>query len=1653
MIEGGQDYRFLDNIWKDNYFTPYFREKYINALLVIILVLYFSSILIYQSILYYKNKKRNSKDALLYQQQQQSRNIQYGSIISNKIDNDDDDACSSTTAVSIDIANSSNPWSAYNWIRLSFSIIEVALVVYITCFSLSSPKNDISQIVEGNYYDMMLMYYTRIIFWTFNTLLSFINICLSFSNDKHVSDTICSYLNYIYGIDFAIQLINLYAYYQVYDIFDISIRYQNWMISTCFVFMLLLAVINESRYAPSKPIIAETGRILSGEKWASLYSKFMFSWVDPMLKQGQKKTLNENDLMELIAENRTKNTLASYRLQKKYKTMTLKLLATFKWPLITQFIYCIGWSILMFGPAYFLNKIIKFIENGGSNDHKETISSAYLYVLGLFITSSAQSLCYQQALYIGRSLGIRIQSIVIGEVYSKSLRRRDQSGSTTAGGSEISTTLNDSSNRKANVNNLLSVDAQKLGDLIAYIFYIYCFPIQVGICIWSLYRLLGFASFWGVLIIGLSQPLTFALSRRFQRLQHDAMSCTDKRISLMNELLSAIRIVKFFAWETEFRERILRARSAELKVIRARLMSFMWIGNVWFLIPVLIMVAVFYAYTREYVLTASTAFTALALFNNFKTALDELPVVISFILQANVSIHRIEKFLEEEEVKPATPFSSSSSSYLVSYNNNLTAATFVGFINNASFSWNSPTNNTSLDGTVVPHLKNLNISFPLNQLSIICGPTGSGKTTMLASLLGETYCLSGQAILPRKQSNNGNNGGGGAVSGIAYVAQTAWLQNCSIRDNILFGLPYDEERYEKVLYMTALTRDLDILEFGDATEVGEKGITLSGGQKQRVAIARAVYSQAEIVILDDCLSAVDAHTAKHLYQYCLLGEYMRNRTVILVTHHVGLCIRGAGYVVALDESGSVAAAGMPLDVIKSGVLSEELSEESWMENTDANEELVLEGPIPNVPTKVTSTKNKVEGGGKLVQDEIRAEGSVKWSVYGTYYYASGGFFFWISVLLLFCLAQASVLGQDYWIRVWSAAYDKMNNYVMDSLQVSKDGFLTTLMSYTTISTTTTIAAGSTSLRSGLLWDILHYFNKQPFLLQLSPMKTLVTAQEITDENPATSIHVGYYLGIYFLIGMLSLALTTVRSLVLFLGSIKASHRIHSQLLDRILRAKIRFFDTTPIGRIVNRFSSDLETIDQAVAPSLSFLLYSIVATVYVVFLISIITPAFIIPGIFIALMFKSIGAYYLKTSRDMKRLNSVSRSPIYVQFNETNIGIATIRAFGCQKRFIEENHKRIDANNRPFLWMWATNRWLHCRVDILGAFVGFCTGAVLISSRNWIDPGLAGLSLSYALTFTHHVLWIVRMYAMNEMNMNAIERIHEYLDIEEEPETHIEETAPHISWPERGIVKVDDLVMQYASDTPAVLRHVSFETKAREKIGIVGRTGSGKSTLAMSLFRFMEPTSGHIWIDGVDIHSIGLHDLRSRLTIIPQDPVLFSGTLRSNLDPFGQYDDATLWAALKRSHLIDHADSKDTSSHLEATTTITLDSPVTENGNNWSQGQRQLIALARALVKKTSLIILDEATSSVDFDTDYAIQETIRKEFVDSTLLCIAHRIRTVIDYDRILVLDQGRVMEFDTPYTLMTREGSIFKQMCERSGEYQELLQLAKAKYYNKSN
>ncbi|KAJ3113003.1 hypothetical protein HK098_007865, partial [Nowakowskiella sp. JEL0407] len=411
---------------------------------------------------------------------------------------------------------------------------------------------------------------------------------------------------------------------------------------------------------------------------------------------------------------------------------------------------------------------------------------------------------------------------------------------------------------------------------------------------------------------------------------------------------------------------------------------------------------------------------------------------------------------------------------------------------------------------------------------------------------------------------------------------------------------------------------------------------------------------------------------------------------------------------------------------------------------------------------------------------------------------------------------------------------------------------------------------------------------------------------------------------------------------------------------------------------------------------------------------------------------------------------SVSRSPVYALFSETLQGVVTIRAYGQENRFETENNSKTDTNHRSFFYLWVANRWLCLRTDLISATVVFVSGAGLVASG--ISPGWAGLCLSYTLEFTEFLLWLVRSHAEMEMGMNAVERIIEYSSVEQEPAAIIEPRPPQ-EWPTSGAIVVDGLTVKYAPDLGPVLTDLSFKVGGGQKVGIVGRTGAGKSTLSLAFFRILPFASGTIKIDGLDIQNIGLHDLRSRLTIIPQDPVLFSGTLRQALDPLEEHDDEAIWGALQRVQFLEsmqqHQDTQKSEefSDVESSSALTLEYNVAENGTNFSQGQRQLLCLARALLRKSKVVILDEATASVDNATDALIQQTIRSELSNATVLTIAHRLRTVVDYDLILVLDHGKLLEFDTPWTLLQKESGSFKKMAEETGEIDELVDIAKTK------
>ncbi|KAH8664360.1 ABC transporter type 1, transmembrane domain-containing protein [Xylariales sp. PMI_506] len=1434
----------------------------------------------------------------------------------------------------------------------------------------------------------------------------------------------------------------------------------------------------------------EDGIEPSHELLASVFSHLTFSWVDSILWKGYKAPYEIQMVWNLIPSDTAGHVLGEYRRMKKTAKLAWRLSSFFKTMLIAQCLWATVAGILTFAPTLLLKAILQYVEQPDIAPR----NVLWLYVVLLPISDLARSVADGQALWIGRKICIRIRAIVIGEIYAKALRRKAATGQdsaltgsgksnptaetkldklkrwvglkkkdgkksgnqteSTAANGAVKEDASKSSDEQANLGtiiNLMSVDSFKIGEVTSYLHFLVAqAPAQLIVAIALLYQVMGLSAIPGLIIMVILLPINILLAKGFNYTQKKIMAATDKRIHTTNEVLQNIRIIKYFAWEKRFSDIVDEKREVELKALRTRYMIWALAVATWNTVPVLITFFSFLVYTKieGKPLYPSVAFTAISLFMLLRVPLDQLGDMIAHVQEAKVSIDRVEEFLGEEETDKYQQLGENN----VDEDGNA----IMGF-RNATFIWGSKTA-VAADGSMAFRLMNLNCDFKIGKLNIIAGPTGSGKTSMLMALLGELSLMEGKVYLPggRSREDVRVNPSTGLAETCAYVAQSAWLVNANIRDNILFSAPYDEKRYKDVIVACALERDLQILDNGDQTLVGEKGITLSGGQKQRISLARAVYSNSRHLLLDDCLSAVDSHTAQWIFGNCLNGPLMKDRTCILVTHNVTLCVPWSDYVVVLDN-GRVSSDGAPAEVIASGVLGEELQMKS--RTTSAN--------VSRVPSRVPSSVGEASGetlvdnGGastlngkpdvkekkKDAMEETKVTGAVKWPVMKLYLSAMGSGWFWVMTVFVFAGQQLTSVASNLWIKEWANQYPSEYGEVISGAQLN--------VGHTAI---------GSSVSSGYFASVASFAKSQPFF----------TPAQYSANNAPPEVNVDYYLAVLGLVGIAGAFLALVRDLWLFYGSLTASRKIHSRLIAAVTRAKFKFFDTTPLGQLMNRFSKDLEAVDQEVAPVAIGVMSCALAIVVTVTLIGVITPGFLIAGVFITAAYIFVGMFYLHASRDLKRLESVHRSPLFQQFGETLSGVTTIRAYGDERRFIRDNLSRINTQARPFIYLWAANRWLAFRTDLLGDFVAFFAGVFVIMSIGRIDAGSAGISLSYAIGFSDNILWLVRLYAMNEQNMNSVERVKEYLDVEQEAEPINEKNRPPQNWPAHGSVEFIDYSTRYRADLDPVLRAVTFKINPLEKVGIVGRTGAGKSSLALALFRALEAENGKILIDDVDIGQIGLRDLREAITMVPQDPTLFTGTIRTNLDPFDLYTNEEIITALRRVQLIGPDESPVTpvtpvaarqvlpnepsspipSGASTPTTSnknpfLDLSSPVAESGSNLSQGQRQLLCLARAMLKSPKVLIMDEATASIDYATDSKIQATIRE--LRSTTITIAHRLATIVDYDKVLVLDHGSVVEYGHPWELLKNSEGQFRSMCETSGDLDSLEKAAKKAFESK--
>ena len=1216
-------------------------------------------------------------------------------------------------------------------------------------------------------------------------------------------------------------------------------------------------------------------------------------------------------------------------------------------------------------PIACLSQLLDFAsQRDGAKARDQTpppIHVGLLWTGALFSAQLVEFLLEMNVYHAGRTQSVELRSFLSTELFSKILRRNVLSSHAP----ESHTRMTD-----GHIASLLAVDMFKIDSFMAFVHQpVVEYPLTILFCSLYLFHLLGPSALVGLSVLIVTAPLQTQLSKLMVRVQDRILQATDARLDLVNEVFLCIKTVKFFAWEKPLLDRLFASRAKELVMLaRNNLISvtynFIFVG-----MPMMVTIATFgtYTYVFGHPLTAKTAFTALSIFTSLRLPLSDLPEMIVLMLGAIVSVRRIDAFLKSEDT--------SKYDQLQATNEDVYPATsYLGF-HDATFAYN-PQEPTSF------RLSHLNCRFPIGKLSVVLGPVGSGKTCLLLSLMGEVYQLKGATVMPcpinrsmiRPHPNTH------LTESVAYCAQNAWLLGTTVRENILFGTEYNEERYREVLHACALEPDLDILEHHDETEVGEKGTSLSGGQKARIALARAFYSYARHILIDDALSAVDAQTAEHLYQHCFHGPLAKDRTIVLVTHAVSLVLANAVYAVVMDN-GNITAEGRPMDLIQAGQINS-----------------TLQDPVPAAPLSQAKNSKSSEQDAKWKEANYRRARKKKYAnaesidrkargmeLYVMYMKAAAqhtsiAVGLWLLLLSMYAIVRMSDVMSNAWLKEWANSYDT--------------------------------SMGALDYMVRMLYSI--------------------------HENPAPGMdRTRYYLFHYTLLVFLFILVSTLRDLLQYYISLRASRLLHSRVLHGLLYACPRFFDVTPIGRIMNRLSKDVETVDQDMASSLRMMIEAVVTLAAILGIICWATPSFLYMAGFILIMYYVIASLYLGSSRELKRIESVERSPLFTLLGETLAGTITIRAFSDSERVIRRCLHLVDRTHRAFLYLWYENRWLSMCVDFMGAIVTCITAILLVMTE--ADAALTGFTLAYAVLIVQTVLRIVRRYTMTEINLNSVERLQEYLCV---PSENQGGEQPPAHWPSStGMIHVRDLSVRYGPEHPLALSHVTFDIQPGHKIGIVGRTGSGKSTLSLAFFRFLEAESGSITIDGIDISHITLESLRRRLTIIPQDSQLFRGTIRSNLDPFGVSDDGDMWFALQRCQLA--APGSNPHMPSEGSVVKSLDDPVEQGGSNFSAGQRQLLSLARGMLKmrESRILILDESTANLDAESDALIQRTIREQMAPgATILTVAHRLKTIIDYDKVLVLGNGHILEYDAPSHLLADPNSTFHMLCERTGELAEL-------------
>ncbi|KAG4910592.1 hypothetical protein JHK87_056708 [Glycine soja] len=1259
--------------------------------------------------------------------------------------------------------------------------------------------------------------------------------------------------------------------------------------------------IDESLYAPLNSESNKNDYITYVTPFAKtgFFGRMTFWWLNPLMKMGKEKTLQDEDIPRLREEDRAESCYLLFldqlnRQKQKDQSSQPSVLRTiilchWKEILISGFFALLKVVALSSGPLL-LNSFILVAEGNESFKYE-----GFVLAISLFFTKNIESLSQRQWYFRCRLIGVKVRSLLTAAIYRKQLRLSNSARLMHSGGE---------------IMNYVTVDAYRIGEFPYWFHQTWTTSLQLCISLVILFRAVGWATIASLVVIVITVLCNTPLAKLQHKFQSKLMVTQDERLKACSEALVNMKVLKLYAWETNFRSSIERLRNEELKWLSAVQLRKAYNTFLFWSSPVLVSAASFGAcYFLNVPLHANNVFTFVATLRLVQDPIRTIPDVIGVVIQAKVAFARIVKFLEAPELQSANVTQRC-------INENKRGSILI---KSADFSWEA---NVSK-----PTLRNINLKVRPRQKVAVCGEVGSGKSTLLAAILREVPNTQGTIEVHGKFS---------------YVSQTAWIQTGTIRENILFGAAMDAEKYQETLHRSSLLKDLELFPHGDLTEIGERGVNLSGGQKQRIQLARALYQNADIYLLDDPFSAVDAHTATNLFNEYIM-EGLAGKTVLLVTHQVDFL--PAFDSVLLMSDGEIIEAAPYHHLLSS---SQEFQDLVNAHRETAGSDRLVDVTSPQKQSnsareiRKTSTEQNYEAskGDQLIKREEREKGDQGFKPYIQYLNQNKGYIYFSVAALSHLTFVVGQILQNSWM---AASVD----------------------------------------------------NPQVSTLQL--------------------------ILVYLLIGLISTLFLLMRSLFVVALGLQSSKSLFSQLLNSLFRAPMSFYDSTPLGRILSRVSSDLSIVDLDVPFGFVFAVGATMNCYANLTVLAVVTWQVLfvsIPMIYFAIRLQR---YYFASAKELMRLNGTTKSFVANHLAESVAGAVTIRAFEEEDRFFEKNLYLIDVNASPYFHSFAANEWLIQRLETVSAVVlASAALCMVVLPPGTFSSGFIGMALSYGLSLNMSLVFSIQNQCNIANYIISVERLNQYMHIPSEAPEVIEGNRPPGNWPAAGRVQINELQIRYRPDAPLVLRGITCTFEGGHKIGIVGRTGSGKSTLIGALFRLVEPAGGKIIVDGIDICSIGLHDLRSRFGIIPQDPTLFNGTVRYNLDPLSQHSDQEIWEVLGKCQLQEAVQEKEEG----------LDSSVVEAGANWSMGQRQLFCLGRALLRRSRILVLDEATASIDNATDLILQKTIRTEFADCTVITVAHRIPTVMDCTKVLAISDGKLVEYDEPMNLIKREGSLFGKL-----------------------